>query len=57
MFHVVFFYGCEILCLTLREEYWLRVFENGVLRKIFGPQRDEVTEEWRRLHKNELHEL
>jgi hypothetical protein len=54
---MLFFYGCEILCLTLREEHWLRVFENGVLRKIFGSQRDEVKEEWRRLHKKELYDL
>ena len=53
----MFFYGCETLCLTLREEYWLRVFENGVLRKLFGLQGDEVTEEWRRLHKKELYDL
>ena len=36
---------------------WLRVFENRVLRRIFGPKRDEVTEEWRRLHKEELYDL
>jgi len=36
---------------------WLRVFENRVLRRIFGPKRDEVTEEWRRLHKEELCDL
>jgi hypothetical protein len=39
----------------LREEYWLRVFENRVLRKIFGPKTDEVTREWRRLHNKELY--
>jgi hypothetical protein len=38
----------------LREECRLRVFENRVLRRIFGPKRDEVTGEWRRLHKEEL---
>jgi len=43
-------YGCEAWSLTLREERKLRVFENKVLRRIFGPRRDEVTEEWRRLH-------
>jgi hypothetical protein len=48
-------YGCEIWSLTLREECGLRVFENKVLRRIFGPKRDEVTEEWRRLHKKELY--
>jgi len=36
---------------------WLRVFENRVLRRIFGPKRDEVTEEWRRLHNEELYDL
>ena len=44
-------YGCETWSLLLREERKLRVFENMVLRGIFGPRRDEVTEEWRRLHK------
>jgi hypothetical protein len=42
---------------TLREEYRLRVFENRVLRKIFGPKREEVAGGWRRLHKEELHNL
>jgi hypothetical protein len=41
----------------LREERRLRVFENRVLRRIFGPKRDEVTGEWRKLHKEELHDL
>jgi hypothetical protein len=41
----------------LREECRLRVFENNVLRRIFGPKRDEVTGEWRRLHNEELHAL
>jgi hypothetical protein len=41
----------------LREEHRLRVFENKVLRRIFGPKRDEVTGEWRKLHKEELHDL
>jgi hypothetical protein len=45
------------LSLTLREEHKLRVFENRVLRKIFGPMRGEVTGEWRRLHGEELHDL
>jgi hypothetical protein len=44
------------LSLTLREEYRLRLFENRVLRRIFGPKRDEMTEGWRKLH-NELHLL
>jgi acyl-coenzyme A synthetase/AMP-(fatty) acid ligase len=43
--------------LTLREESKLRVLENKVLRRIFGPKRDEVTGEWRRLHKKELYAL
>ena len=43
-------YGCEIWSLTLREERRLRVFENRVLRRVFGPKRDEVTGEWRKLH-------
>jgi hypothetical protein len=50
-------YGCEIWSLTLREEHRLRVFENRVLRRIFGAKRDEVTGEWRKLHNEELHNL
>jgi hypothetical protein len=50
-------YGCENWSLTLREEHRLRVFENRVLRRIFGPKRDEVTGEWRKLHNEELHNL
>ncbi|KAJ4450740.1 hypothetical protein ANN_02170 [Periplaneta americana] len=50
-------YGCETWTLTLREEHRLRVFENKVLRKIFGAKRDEVTGEWRKLHTTELHAL
>jgi hypothetical protein len=50
----VVLYDCESWSLTLREECRLRVFENKVLRRIFGPKRDEVTGEWRRLHNNEL---
>jgi hypothetical protein len=46
--------GCENWSLTLREEHRLRVFENRVLRKIFGPKRDEVTGEWRRLRNKAL---
>ena len=49
-------YGCEAWSLTLREEHKLRVFENRVLRNIFGPKRDKVTGEWSRLH-NECHDL
>jgi hypothetical protein len=40
----VVLYGCEAWSLTLREERWLKVFENRVLRRVFGPKRDEVTE-------------
>jgi hypothetical protein len=43
----VLLYGCETCSLTLREEHRLRVFENRVLRRIFGPKRDEVTGDWR----------
>jgi len=50
-------YGCETWSLTLREECRLRVFENKVLRRIFGPKRDDVTGEWRRLHNEELNDL
>jgi len=50
-------YGCETWSLTLREERKLRVFENRVLRRIFGLRRDEVTGEWRRLHNEELNDL
>jgi len=46
----VFLYGCETWSLTLQEERKLRVFENRALRRIFGPRRDEVMGEWRRLH-------
>ena len=53
----VVLYGCEIWSLTLREECRLRVFESRVLRKIFGRKRDEVTEEWRKLHNEELNDL
>ena len=53
----VVLYGCETWSLTLREERKLRLFENMVLRRIFGPKRDEVTGEWRRLHNEELHDL
>ena len=58
-FHIVtpVLHGCETWSLTLREETKLRVFENTVLRRIFGPRRDEVTGEWRRLHNEELNDL
>jgi hypothetical protein len=48
-------YGCEILFLILREENRVRVFENRVKRKIFGPKRYEVTGGWRKLNIEELH--
>ncbi|KAJ4430430.1 hypothetical protein ANN_22646 [Periplaneta americana] len=51
----VVLHGCETWTLTLREEQRLRMFENKVLRKIFGTKRDAVTEEWRKLHNAELH--
>jgi hypothetical protein len=46
----VVLYGCETWSLTLWEEHRLRVFENRVLRRIFGPKRDKVTGDWRKLH-------
>jgi hypothetical protein len=53
----VVLYGCEAWSLTLREERWLKVFENRVLRKVFGSKRDEVTGEWRKLYNEELNDL
>jgi hypothetical protein len=53
----VVLYGCETWSLISREEHRLRVFENRVLRRIFGPTRDEVTGEWGKLHNRELHNL
>jgi hypothetical protein len=50
-------YGCETWSITLREEHRLRLFENRVLRRIFGPKRDGVTGEWRRIHNEELNDL
>jgi len=50
-------YGCETWSLTLREEHRLRVFDNRVLRRIFGPRRDDVTGEWRKLHNEEPNDL
>jgi hypothetical protein len=52
----VVLYECGTWSLTLREEHRLKVFENRVLRRIFGPKRDEVTGEWRKLHNEELHD-
>jgi hypothetical protein len=51
----VLLYGCETWSLTLRKKHRLRVSENGVLRRIFGPKRDEVTEQYRKLHNGELY--
>jgi hypothetical protein len=53
----VVLYGCETWSLTLREEHRLKVFENSVLRRIFGTKRDEVAGEWRELHNEELRDL
>jgi hypothetical protein len=53
----VVLYGCETWSLALREENQLRVFEVRVLRRIVGPKRDEMMGWWRKLHKEELHDL
>jgi hypothetical protein len=53
----VVLYECETWYLILREEHTLRVFENRVLRRIFGPKRDEVTGGWGKLHNEELHNM
>jgi hypothetical protein len=53
----VILYGCETWSLTLRKEHRLRVFENKLLRRVFGPKRDEVTGGWRKLHNEELRDL
>jgi len=53
----VVLYGCETWSLILREGRRVRVYENRVLRRIFGPKRDEVTGEWRKLHNEELSDL
>jgi hypothetical protein len=54
---LVVLYGCETWSLKLREERRLRVSENRVLRRVFGPKRDEVTGEWRKLHNEEVNDL
>ena len=54
---LVVLYRCETWVLTLREKCRLRVFENRVLRRTFGPRRDKVTWEWRTLHYEELNDL
>ena len=48
---------CETWSLTLREERRLRVFGNRVLRRMFGPKKDEVRGEWRKLHNEEVYDL
>jgi hypothetical protein len=53
----VILYGCEAWSLTLREEHGVRVFENKVLRRIFGLKRDEVTRGWRKLNNEEFHKF
>jgi hypothetical protein len=53
----VVLYGCETLSLTLREEYRMRVFENRVLRGIFGQKKDELTVGWRKFHNEKLRDL
>jgi hypothetical protein len=53
----VVLYGCETWSLTLREKHRLKVFENKVLRRTFGPKRDEVIGGCRKLHNEELHDL
>jgi hypothetical protein len=49
--------GVKYCLLTLREEYKLRVFENRVLRRIFGPKMNGVTGGWRKMHKENLHDF
>jgi hypothetical protein len=53
----VVLHECDTWSLILREEHWLRMSENRVLKRIFGPKRDEVTGEWRKLHNEELNDL
>jgi hypothetical protein len=53
----VVLFGWETLSLTLREEHKLRVFENRVLRRIFGPRKDEVMGDWRKLNNEKFHNL
>jgi len=52
----VVLFGCKTWSLTLSDEGW-EVFENGVLRRTFGPESDDVIEEWRKLHNEELYDL
>jgi hypothetical protein len=51
----VVLYGCETWSLTLREEHRLEVFDNNMLRRMFGPKRNEVMGEWKKLHSGKLH--
>ena len=53
----IVFYGCETWSLILQEERKVRVFQNMMLKRIFGSMSDEVTGEWRRLHNEELNDL
>jgi len=53
----VVFYGCEIWSLALREKRRLRFFDNRLLRKILGPNKDKVTGEWRKVHNEVLNDL
>jgi hypothetical protein len=53
----VVLYGCGTWSVTLKERHRLRVFENRVLRRIFGAKRDEVTWEWRTLHNGKLYDI
>jgi len=53
----VVLYGCETWSVTLRKEHRLRLFENRVLRRMFGPKKDEVTKEWRQLQHKKLNDL
>jgi len=53
----VVLYGCETWYFTLRKEHRPRVFENRVLRTVFGPKKEQVTREWRRLRNEELHNV
>jgi hypothetical protein len=53
----VVLYGCGTWSLILREEHGLKVFENEVLRRIFGPKGDEMTGDWRKRYNEELHNL
>jgi hypothetical protein len=53
----VVLYGCEAWSLTMREEHWLRVFDNSVIRRIFRFESEKVIGKWRRLQNEELYDL